>query len=85
MLTRQGEETVSQISTIIPYTVQILNEVRRHFIEKYPEFFFISEDEESRGWHFCPEFDYKLVGPGLEEMDMCECFAKIRGLRESEL
>lgn len=29
------------------------------------------------GWHYCPDWDYLLVGPGMEiEQSVCLCFKK---------
>lgn len=25
-------------------------------------------------WHFCPEFDGLLIGPGMDEMKSCLCY-----------
>ena len=33
----------------------------------------MTEDEMSAGWHFCPDWDYMLIGPGMEEYDGCTC------------
>lgn len=30
--------------------------------------------EIAAGWHFCHEFDGLLVGPGMMEMTVCDCF-----------
>ena len=30
----------------------------------------LNREEISQGWHFCPEFAYLLVGPGMIEVDM---------------
>jgi hypothetical protein len=29
--------------------------------------------EKEQGWHFCPDWDYMTVGPGMEEQDSCCC------------
>lgn len=28
---------------------------------------------EEEGWHFCPDWDYMLVGPDLPEIEGCTC------------
>lgn len=33
----------------------------------------LTPEEIEAGWHFCPEWDGLLVGPGLEELDSCLC------------
>lgn len=30
-------------------------------------------EEIEAGWHFCPEVDFLLIGPGMLEMDDCDC------------
>jgi hypothetical protein len=30
--------------------------------------------EYNEGWHFCPEWDLLLIGPGMEEMKSCTCY-----------
>lgn len=34
----------------------------------------LTEDELSLGWHFCPEWDGLLIGPGMGEEESCLCF-----------
>lgn len=33
----------------------------------------LSDDEISQGWHFCDDWDGLLIGPGMGEMEACEC------------
>jgi len=34
----------------------------------------LTPDEVALGWHWCPDFDYLLVGPGMEmELSVCKC------------
>ena len=33
----------------------------------------LTKEEIKLGWHFCPEFDELLVGPGMGEMKICTC------------
>lgn len=33
----------------------------------------ITPEEFERGWHFCPDWDLLLVGPGMEELSCCTC------------
>lgn len=34
----------------------------------------LTEEEIAEGWHFCLEWDGLLVGPGMQEMECCNCF-----------
>lgn len=33
----------------------------------------LTDSEYQAGWHFCFEWDGLLVGPGMPEMDVCDC------------
>ena len=33
----------------------------------------ITKEEFSEGWHFCPDWDYMLVGPDTPEGECCTC------------
>ena len=33
----------------------------------------LTDDEIEAGWHFCYEFDGLLVGPGMQELQVCTC------------
>lgn len=33
----------------------------------------LTEQEIKAGWHFCPDWDFLLIGPGDPEMDCCGC------------
>jgi hypothetical protein len=33
----------------------------------------LTEKELSEGWHWCCEFDFLLVGPGMTEIEFCLC------------
>lgn len=33
----------------------------------------LTEDEMLEGWHFCMDWDFLLVGPGMEETQSCHC------------
>lgn len=33
----------------------------------------LTEEELASGWHWCREFDFMLVGPGMEEKACCLC------------
>ena len=37
----------------------------------------LTVQEYNAGWHFCPEWDQLLVGPGMEEMKVCNCYARV--------
>jgi hypothetical protein len=32
----------------------------------------LTQAEIGQGWHFCPEFDGLLVGPGMMEQEFCK-------------
>ena len=36
----------------------------------------ISIEESEEGWHWCPDWDYLLVGPGMGELESCCCGAQ---------
>lgn len=33
----------------------------------------LTPEERAEGWHFCPDWDYLLVGPGTAEEECCLC------------
>jgi hypothetical protein len=33
----------------------------------------LTDEEKKVGWHFCPEWDEMLIGPGMKEMECCLC------------
>jgi hypothetical protein len=33
----------------------------------------LTEEEIAEGWHFCYDWDYLLVGPGMSELEACGC------------
>lgn len=33
----------------------------------------LNDNDISRGWHFCPDWDGMVIGPGMPEMDGCTC------------
>lgn len=33
----------------------------------------LTNTELSEGWHFCREWDYLLIGPGMSEIEVCCC------------
>lgn len=34
----------------------------------------LSREEVAAGWHYCPDWDFMLIGPGMEgELDGCTC------------
>lgn len=34
----------------------------------------LTPEEFAQGWHYCIEWDFLLVGPGMVERDACMCF-----------
>ena len=39
----------------------------------------LEPEERAQGWHFCPEWDEMLIGPGWPEMASCLCGGINRG------
>lgn len=33
----------------------------------------LTNEEVLVGWHYCPDWDFLLVGPGMEEQEGCQC------------
>jgi hypothetical protein len=33
----------------------------------------LTDEEADQGWHFCYGWDGLLVGPGMKELEGCEC------------
>lgn len=33
----------------------------------------LTGEELKEGWHFCPDWDGLLIGPGMMEVDYCLC------------
>jgi len=40
------------------------------------DYLILSDSEISEGWHFCYEFDGLLVGPGMGEVEFCNCLGR---------
>lgn len=36
-------------------------------------FLFLTYEEKSNGYHFCPDWDWMLIGNGMEEKESCTC------------
>lgn len=34
----------------------------------------LTDEESAEGWHFCCDWDYLLIGPGMGELAACSCF-----------
>lgn len=34
----------------------------------------LTEEEIMQGWHWCQDWDFMLLGPGMPEMSGCNCF-----------
>lgn len=45
----------------------------------------LTEKEIAEGWHFCPDWDSLLIGPGMIEMDYCSCREKDYESNETNL
>ena len=36
----------------------------------------LTKEELAAGWHWCPDWDYLLVGPGMDEfIEGCNCYS----------
>jgi hypothetical protein len=33
----------------------------------------LTDSEIEEGWHFCEEWEFKLIGPGMQELRCCDC------------
>jgi hypothetical protein len=33
----------------------------------------LTQEEISEGWHWCPDWDDLLIGPGMGEIEVCLC------------
>jgi hypothetical protein len=42
----------------------------------------LTDAEIVEGWHWCSEWDGLLVGPGMMELDVCQCIAKDHSARK---
>ena len=42
----------------------------------------LTDEEILQGWHFCPDWDGLLIGPGMGEWDGCMCPRRNRRVRE---
>lgn len=38
----------------------------------------LTSNELAEGWHFCPEWDDLLIGPGMGETESCLCESNSR-------
>lgn len=45
----------------------------------------LTSDEISKGWHFCWYWEDKLIGPGMIEMENCQCPGKEHLTRTKDL
>ncbi len=39
----------------------------------------LTPEELAEGWHFCWDWDGLLVGPGMDELEMCHCIENTVG------
>ncbi len=46
---------------------------RERYIELSKSGMGLTNEELERGWHWCGEFDYMLVGPNTDEALVCSC------------
>ena len=33
----------------------------------------LTQEELAQGWHFCPDWDFMVVGPGMDAIESCTC------------
>ena len=59
-----------------------MDSIRYYLVNKYPDFYPLTEEEVKKGYHYCAGWDYLVVGPGSPEWDLCECFLKLTGADE---
>ena len=45
----------------------------------------ITEEEFEQGWHFCVEWDFMLVGPGMRELECCMCLSARKAKEELDV
>ena len=45
----------------------------------------LTEKELEQGWHFCPDWDGLLIGPGMSELECCRCRRKEAVMNERTL
>ena len=48
-----------------------MDDCRYRLLER--EGFGMTDQELEKGWHWCPDWDYMLVGPGMEAVNGCTC------------
>ena len=47
---------------------------RQRYLEvEYGKDVTLTEEEQNQGWHFCADWDYMLIGPGMHELYCCTC------------
>jgi putative nucleotidyltransferase with HDIG domain len=51
--------------------VYCMEKERQAYLERTRDM--ITPEESKLGWHYCCEWDYMLVGPGMIELDACNC------------
>lgn len=49
---------------------------RREALEHPKSVLKLTKAEIAEGWHWCNEFDWLLVGPGMSELACCHCLPK---------
>lgn len=50
----------------------MMNNTRYYELEKNPDAV-LTEEEQEEGWHWCADWDFMLVGPGMPEQGGCTC------------
>jgi hypothetical protein len=44
----------------------------------------MTEQEKDQGWHFCPDWDFMVIGPASPEVYVCCCEKRVRARGTSE-
>lgn len=55
-----------------------MTDIEYYFKDRHPDMYPLSDNEVASGWHFCADWNYRLVGPGMDERFGCTCDIVIR-------
>lgn len=78
MPTKEGIRTLKghEHGSLQPYEYLILKESEMHqdrLLEIEMNGQPLTEEEKKEGWHFCLDWDFMLIGPGMSELEACTC------------
>jgi hypothetical protein len=45
----------------------------------------LTQEEIDKGWHWCPDWDDLLIGPGMEEIKACLCAIPVLSREQDRL